>query len=83
MSELFDPIDHRPLSGQRWSEARARDGVAEISADAVSSFSGPERLWPNAPEDLEDRAGGVQRRIAEVLSELAIEQDGLAQWPSR
>lgn len=52
-SALYDPAEHRPLDGGAWSEARARAAIEQIAGDAIAAYRGPERLWPNAPDDLE------------------------------
>lgn len=61
-SELFDEGNHRPLAGAAWSEGAALDGIAEIMSDAVLAYGGPRRLWPNAPEDLEEGDADVPYR---------------------
>ena len=50
---LYDLRQHRPLTEAHWFEPAAREGIAEIVADAVASYRDPERLWPNAADDLE------------------------------
>jgi Lanthionine synthetase C-like protein len=50
---LFDPAEHRQLSGAPWSDQAARDGIDEIVTDVVGAYGGPEQLWPNDPNDLE------------------------------
>lgn len=47
---------HRPdaferLTKERWSEARARDGIREIVADAEEALRGPKLLWRADPWD--------------------------------
>jgi Lanthionine synthetase C-like protein len=42
---LYDPGAFEPLTEEPWGEARARDGVAAIVADADSAFD-PDALWP-------------------------------------
>lgn len=49
---LYDPERHEPLSDTEWSDARARDAVADICRDAVAAFD-PDRLWPMHPRDKE------------------------------
>lgn len=49
---LYDPTEHRPLDSGRWSETAARAAIEEIACDAIDAYQGPERLWPNAPDDL-------------------------------
>lgn len=42
---LYDRELHEPLTETRWSEARVRDAVAAVVADAASAFD-PDTLWP-------------------------------------
>ncbi len=42
---LYDPRAFEPLTDEPWDEARVRDGVAAIVADADAAF-GPGALWP-------------------------------------
>jgi hypothetical protein len=42
---LYDPAAFRPLTDKPWDEARARDGVAAIVADADATFDS-DALWP-------------------------------------
>jgi len=56
MTELFDAANHRPLAGASWSATAAREAIARIAEEAVSAYRGRERLWPNAPEDLDGGA---------------------------
>jgi hypothetical protein len=53
---LYDPAEHRPLGDGVWTDAGARDAIAEIAADAVEAYRGPADLWPNHPADVEDDA---------------------------
>jgi hypothetical protein len=53
---LYDPAEHRPLRGSAWTDAGARDAIAEIADDAVNAYRGPTGLWPNHPADVEDDA---------------------------
>ena len=55
MSPLSDPARHEPLVDLPWSEARARDAIAEICRDAEAEFH-PQRLWPMHPRDAEPDA---------------------------
>ena len=60
---LHDPQEHRPLSQAHWFEPAAREGIAEIAADAVAAFRDPQRLWPNAAEDLEGEPDVPMRNV--------------------
>jgi hypothetical protein len=51
--QLYDPAQHRPLAATPWNEFTARAAIETIAADAVAAYQGPERLWPNAVDDLE------------------------------
>jgi hypothetical protein len=51
--QLYDRAQHRPLAAPAWSEAAARAAIEAIAADAVAAYQGPDRLWPNAVDDLE------------------------------
>jgi hypothetical protein len=51
---LYDPAQHRPLAGPKWSDGAARAAIAEIAQDAVAAYRGPQRLWPNHPADLDE-----------------------------
>jgi hypothetical protein len=42
---LYDPAAFEPLTDEPWDEARARDGIAAIVADADAAFA-PDALWP-------------------------------------
>ena len=42
---LYDPSAFEPLTDDQWNEARVRDGIAGIVADADSAFD-PDALWP-------------------------------------
>ena len=42
---LYDPAAFEPLTREQWDEARARDGIAAIVADADAAFD-PNELWP-------------------------------------
>jgi hypothetical protein len=42
---LYDPRAFEPLTDEPWNEARARDGIAAIVADADAAFD-PDELWP-------------------------------------
>jgi Lanthionine synthetase C-like protein len=64
VTELYDPAEHRPLGGHEWSEAAARDAIAQIAGDAVAAYRGPAQLWPNHPLDLEDDDPDVPYRNA-------------------
>jgi hypothetical protein len=61
---LYDPAEHRPLAGPEFSEAAARDAIAQIAADAVAAYGGPAQLWPNHPLDLEDDDPDIPYRNA-------------------
>jgi hypothetical protein len=52
-TSLYDPAQHRPLDAGRWSETEARARIETIADDAIQAYQGPERLWPNAFDDLE------------------------------
>lgn len=54
--KLYDPLEHRPLEGPEWSERAARAAIAEIARDAIAAYRGPDRLWPNHPDDLDGDA---------------------------
>ena len=42
---LADPALHEPLTETPWSEARVRDAIAELVADADAAYD-PAQLWP-------------------------------------
>ena len=42
---LYDPSAFEPLTHDRWDEARVRNGIAAIVADADAAFD-PDELWP-------------------------------------
>jgi len=42
---LYDPAAFEPLTDEPWDEARAREGIAAIVADADVTFH-PDELWP-------------------------------------
>ena len=42
---LYDPAAFEPLTDEPWDEARVRDGIAAIVADADAAFD-PDTLWP-------------------------------------
>lgn len=53
---LYDPLEHRRLAGERWSERRALEAIERVTTDAIAAYRGPADLWPNAVEDLEGEA---------------------------
>jgi len=80
---LYDPAQHRPLAAPAWSEHSARAAIESIAGDAVAAYGGPERLWPNALDDLEDAPDVPYRNVyfgaagmAWALDLLAREQLG-------
>jgi Lanthionine synthetase C-like protein len=42
---LYDPGAFEPLTDEPWDEARVRDGIAALVADADAAFD-PDALWP-------------------------------------
>jgi hypothetical protein len=61
---LYDPAEHRPLSGGDWTDAGAREAIARIAGDAVDAYRGPAVLWPNHPADLDrDAADRPYRNV--------------------
>jgi hypothetical protein len=42
---LYDPAAFEPLTDEQWEEARVRDAIAAIVADADAAFD-PDELWP-------------------------------------
>lgn len=57
---LYDPGAFEPLTDEPWDEARARDGIAALVADADAAFD-PDALWPahewdgwNAPHPMKN-----------------------------
>jgi lantibiotic modifying enzyme len=46
---LFRPSEHEPLAGGEWDEARVREAIAVIVADAEAAFDG--QRWPWHPRD--------------------------------
>ena len=42
---LYDPAAFEPLTDEQWDEARVRDAIAAIVADADAAFD-PDELWP-------------------------------------
>jgi glyoxylase-like metal-dependent hydrolase (beta-lactamase superfamily II) len=42
---LYDPGAFEPLTKDPWDEARVRDAIAAIAADAEAAFD-PDALWP-------------------------------------
>jgi hypothetical protein len=49
---LFTPAAHEPLTDARWDEARARDGIRAIVADAEGAVA--DAAWPVHPRDAGD-----------------------------
>ena len=88
---LYDPAQHRPLVLRAWSESEARAAIEAIASDAIDAYQGPEQLWPNALDDLEDEpdvpfrnvylgAAGVAWALDLLAKErLAPELPGLAE----
>ena len=88
---LYDPAQHRPLVLRAWSESEARAAIEAIAGDAIDAYQGPEQLWPNALDDLEDEpdvpfrnvylgAAGVAWALDLLAKErLAPELPGLAE----
>jgi Lanthionine synthetase C-like protein len=57
---LYDPAAFEPLTDEPWDEARVRDGIAALVADAEGAFD-PDALWPahewdgwNAPHPMKN-----------------------------
>lgn len=88
---LYDAAQHRPLDARPWSETEARAAIEAIATDAIGAYQGPERLWPNAEDDLEGDpdvpyrnayfgAAGVAWALHRLAREgLAPELSGLAE----
>jgi Lanthionine synthetase C-like protein len=53
-TRFYDPTEHRPLAGPKWSEDAARSAITEIANDALAAYRGPGSLWPNHPADVGD-----------------------------
>ena len=51
LDELYDPAEHRPTAGGPWSDSTARIAIAEIAADALDAYRGPQALWRGHPLD--------------------------------
>jgi Lanthionine synthetase C-like protein len=84
---LYDPAEHRQLSGSSWSDQAARAGIEEIVADVVGAYRGPEQLWPNDPNDLEGHPDVPLRNVYLGAAGVAwaidlIAQDGLCERPA-
>lgn len=60
---LYDPGEHRPLAGDAWIDRLALDAIERIAGDAIDAYRGSERLWPNAPEDLDREADEPLRNV--------------------
>ena len=72
---LYDPGAFDPLTDEPWNEARVRDGIAALVADADTAFD-PDGLWPahewdgwNAPHPLKNLYVGAAG-VAFALDEL-------------
>jgi hypothetical protein len=83
VTRLYEPVEHRPLAATPWSELTARAAIKAIAADAVAAYQGPDRLWPNAVDDLEGGPDVPYRNVyfgaagmAWALDLLASEQLG-------
>jgi len=50
---LYDPAAHEPLTDELWDEVRAREGIQEIVADAVTG-AGASGFWPVHPLDADE-----------------------------
>jgi Lanthionine synthetase C-like protein len=88
---LFDPAEFEPLTAAGWDEARVRDGIAAIAADADAAFD-PDGLWPvhewdgyNAPLPLKNLyvgAAGVVWALDELrrrdLAETSLDPSAIA-----
>ncbi len=75
---LYDPGEHRPLSGDLWSERRALEAIERIAGDAIAAYEGPENVWPNAVEDLEGEADAPFRNVYFGAAGVAWALDRLA-----
>lgn len=75
---LYDPDEHRPLTGEPWSESESRAAIERIARDAIHAYQGPERLWSNAPEDLEDEPDVPCRNVYFGAAGVAWALDRLA-----
>jgi hypothetical protein len=72
IGEWQDPIWIQDLYGQTYQFVGAGHGFA---GNAAALLAGTDLIGDEAP--------AIENRCAGILSALAIERDGLAQWPSR
>lgn len=75
---LYDPGEHRQLTGESWSEAGALRAIELIAGDAISAYRGPELVWPNAVEDVEGEADEPFRTVYFGAAGVAWALDQLA-----
>ena len=78
-NDLYDPSEHRPLSGSAWSDGAARAALDEIVADVVGAYRGTEQLWPNDPNDLEGMPDVPLRNVYMGAAGVAWALDLIAQ----
>jgi hypothetical protein len=81
---LHDPAEHRPLDARPWDETEARAAIEAITRDAIDAYRGPERLWPNAVDDLEGERDVPFRNACLGAAGVAWALDLLAReglWP--
>jgi lantibiotic modifying enzyme len=76
---LYDPAEHRPLSGAAWSDGAARAAIEEIVADVTGAYRGTEQLWPNDPNDLEGMPDVPLRNVYMGAAGVAWALDLIAQ----
>ena len=76
---LYDPAEHRPLSGPGWSDGAARAAIEEIVADTIGAYRGTEQLWPNDPNDLEGMPDVPLRNVYMGAAGVAWALDLIAQ----
>ena len=88
---LYDPAAFEPLTDEPWDEARVRDGIAALVADADAAFD-PAELWPahewdgwNAPHPMKNLyvgAAGVVFALDELrrrgLAETSLDLPAVA-----
>jgi hypothetical protein len=76
---LYDPAEHRALSGGAWSDSAARAALEEIIADVAGAYRGTEQLWPNDPNDLEGMPDVALRNVYMGAAGVAWALDLIAQ----
>jgi hypothetical protein len=78
VAELWRPAEHEPLSAGEWDEARVREGIAAIVADAETAWDGARWPWHPLDGDDDEDASSIYLGSAGVV--WALHELGSTGW---